>query len=66
MNQHDKDKLVELLKQLLNELEPRPIDKVREEPFEIINQCNVCGIEWKGLLAYSCSNNKCPIQPKIT
>lgn len=28
--------------------------------------CTECGMEWKGVMSYSCMNSKCPIQPPIT
>ena len=27
--------------------------------------CSECGMEWKGVMSYSCMNTKCPIQPTI-
>lgn len=34
--------------------------------FPPVTVCKVCGLEWKGVMGYSCPNMNCPVQPKIT
>jgi hypothetical protein len=31
-----------------------------------VSKCNVCGVEWKGVMSYYCANQKCPMQITIT
>ena len=34
--------------------------------FEKVSVCSLCGIEWKGVMGYSCSNMSCPMQVKAS
>lgn len=35
-------------------------------PYTTSLVCYECGMEWKGAMGYVCSNQKCPVQPKVT
>jgi ribosomal protein L37E len=33
---------------------------------ENMRECSKCGMVWKGVMGYVCSNTQCPVQPKVS
>ncbi len=65
--------LSDLLRQVLKRLDDIEMQIRAVPPVYPINpypqtttKCGKCGMEWKGSMAYYCSDGHCPIQPKVT
>lgn len=46
-----------------------PIQPIQPAPYityDTATKCSKCGMEWKGVMGYVCSDMNCPVQMKIT
>lgn len=58
-----------LIERLNNSPIPPTYPTIGDKTYPTIDSrtiCSECGMEWKGVMSYSCMNTKCPIQPTIT
>jgi hypothetical protein len=36
------------------------------DPNPVVATCGECGMCWRRVMMYSCGNDRCPMQPKVT
>lgn len=58
------DELTEKLERVTT-TPPITIYPTDPDPLIGVSKCFKCGMEWKGIMSYSCPNGDCPVQMKV-